>query len=31
MNELEKYYHAKITRREDFAEGLWMVRIQRPS
>ena len=27
----DRYYHAKITRREDFAEGLWMVRIQRPS
>jgi ferredoxin--NADP+ reductase len=26
----DKFYHAKITRREDFGQGLWMVRVQAP-
>ncbi len=26
----DNFYHAKITRREDFGQGLWMVRIKAP-
>ena len=26
----DKFYHAKITRREDFGDDFWMIRIQAP-